>query len=108
MKELLIVSLLGVGGYAIWKHHHSGAPSVVHAKVYGPPVNQQDSLNAELTPYSDPSGLPTYDDTPIANKPQQLDAITKSNSGSVIDGESGYTPPFGPTENQPDGSSMEW
>lgn len=89
MKYALIVALLGVGGYAIWKYKVSP-----HAK--------QQALNTStvVTGNSEPAGVPLYSEILAPNRIDQLAAWATSTADSTVDGS--YAPAFGAEENQPD------
>jgi hypothetical protein len=89
MKWALIAALLGVGGYAIWKHKSS------------PASTQQASLNSSVvTGNSEPAGVPLYSNMVAPNRVDQIAAFATSTLDSTVDGS--YAPAFGATENQPD------
>lgn len=100
MKQWAILAVLVVGGYVAYQWVQkqkatagatttpaaSGAwdPSHVVANVFGPLQ----------------SGVPTYNDTPVLNRPDQLAASQMDNDLATIPGTFAYEPAFGPTQNQ--------
>lgn len=89
MKYALIVALLGVGGYAIWKYKTS-------------PTARQSALHTSsvVTGSSEPAGVPLYSEILAPNRVDQLAAWATSTADSTVDGT--YAPAFGAEENQPD------
>ncbi len=93
MKNILIVALLALGGYAIYKHKTSPAAK----------QNAQFRANV-VTGNSEPAGVPFFSDILAPNRPDQLAAWAHSTPDSTVD--STYAPAFGAEENQPDGWSL--
>lgn len=93
MKYALIVALLGVGGYAIWKHKTSAASK--HTAAFKSSV---------VTGNSDPVGVPLYSEILAPNRVDQIASWATSTSDSTVDGS--YAPAFGADENQPGDYSL--
>lgn len=87
MKGIALIALLGVGAFAIWKHH-------IHA-----------ATAAKTVTADSPSGVSQYPATPAAQYPGQVLAALPTNSDAVSD--PGFAAAFGDYENQPgDGESL--
>lgn len=92
MKGLAVFALLAVAGVAIWKHRLSLS------------VTGSTSLSGKGQPQIEaggyPSGVSIYDGDQAASQSlQQLYATQSSNPDSVTP--IGFSPAFGPEENQP-------
>ena len=90
-KWILILGLVAVGGYAIWKHRTSASA-------------QQAALHAKgtntVTGNNEPAGLPLFSNILAPNRIDQLAAWQTSTPDSTVDGT--YAPAFGANENQPE------
>ena len=90
-KWILILGLVGVAGYAIWKHQSSAAA-------------QQAALHAKgtntVSGNNEPAGVPLFSSILAPNRIDQLAAWQTSTPDSTVDGT--YAPAFGANENQPD------
>jgi hypothetical protein len=92
MKTFWVFALLGVAGFAAYKYAMS------HQSIHG--ANLTGGFrSSNVTPNYDPAGVPSFDDTAAPNKPDQVLAASQGNSAQVS--ESGFSPAFGPDENQP-------
>lgn len=100
MKQFFLVGLAAIGGYALfewWKNNPRswGGPNPVASEVAG--VSQTNfSDSGQLT-----SGVPTFDQTPIANgHGDQIVAAYHDNPLATLPGGANYEPAFGPRTNR--------
>jgi len=103
MKQWIMLGLAGVGAFAIlryWtKQRHS--PSMNNAATVrnGPVVNMAGGLGHYLV---DPltAGVPSFNDTAITNRPDQVAAANHDNSLATVPGANEYVPAFGAATNR--------
>ena len=96
IANLVRLGLAGVGIYAVWLYVQTKQKKT--ARRAGLPQRGQ------TTVYGIPAGIPAYRQGPTPQTPAQVYASTPTNPYMTsFPSPSGYTPAFGPMENQPSG-----
>jgi hypothetical protein len=102
MKQWIILGLAGLGAWGVlqWWTKQRSAPAMNNAATVrnGPVVNMAGGLGQYLV---DPltAGVPSFNDTKIGNRPDQVAASQHDNSMATVPGSNQYVPAFGPDTN---------
>ena len=88
MKQILILALAGVGGYAVYKYVRSAAAKRGHAEI----AVTSGGVAVNPTAFVDPAGVPAYRGILIPNRVDQIAAFSSSNPDATVEGD--YYPAF--------------
>jgi len=100
MKQIVIVGLAVIGGFAVYKYLRRTpfGQAFTPQQTGQQPRTTVGALVAGVVP-----GVPAFAGAPAINRPDQIAAGLVTNPLATVDGSEGYSPAFGPLENQPDG-----
>lgn len=105
MKNWIILAAVAVVGYGVYKYF-SGQTSVDNKLPFTPGGAYQGTTYG---PQLNPSGVPSFDETPISGDPQDNFAHLQTNALATTSGSNDYEPAFGPKQNQPTfGETLVW
>jgi hypothetical protein len=105
VKQWAIMVSAVVAGFAVWKYFGQRLSNPAAQNAH----NDPGAVVSSIAPRGLYSGVPTFDDTAVANgHGDQVAAAYQSNVMATVTPVSGgvYTPAFGPTENRNDGMEV--